>query len=145
MNMKKAAACFFTTTLLAFSLALSIISCKTVPLKEEIPQDLTTAELSLMGQKALDNNNYKAAEVYYQTIIERYSNDMSAVTAAEYEIAHIRVKQRHWSSARPLLEQVIARYETAGGAGLPPEYLVLARNDLEKVTEGEQAAIKKEE
>ncbi len=134
-----------TATTLTFLLVLfTAVSCKTVPLKEEIPEGLTTAELSLMGQKALDKNNYKAAEIYYQTIIDRYSNDMGAVTAAEYEIAHIRVKQKHWSSARPLLEQIIARYEMAGGAGLPPEYLVLARNDLEKVSEGESAATKKE-
>ena len=105
---------------------LAFTACQTVPLKEEIPADLTAEELSLMGQNALDRNNYAAAEIYYDTVLERYAGDIRAVTAAEYEIAHIRVKQEHWAD-------VIARYETTGGAGLPPEYLVLARNDLARV------------
>ena len=33
------------------------------------------------------------------------------------------------------LNTIIARYETSGGAGLPPEYLVLARNDLARIPE----------
>ncbi len=86
-----------------------------------------------MGQNALDRNNYAAAEIYYDTVLERYAGDIRVVTAAEYEIAHIRVKQEHWADAKPLLEKIIARYETTGGAGLPPEYLVLARNDLARV------------
>ncbi len=114
-------------------------SCQTVPLKEEIPEGLSIQELSLMGQNELDRNNYAAAEVYYEAIIDRYGNDPRAVTAAEYEIAHIRVKQKHWSEAKPLLERIIARYEAAGGAGLPPEYLVLARNDLQRALDGESA------
>lgn len=131
---------YFAALALTLMTLSSVVSCKSVPAKEEIPEDLTVAELSLMGQQALDKNNYKAAEVYYQVISERYANDMRAVTAAEYEIAHIQVKQKKWSDARPMLEQIIARYETTGGAGLPPEYLVLARNDLEKVIAGESAA-----
>ena len=112
---------------------MAFTACQTVPLKEEIPADLTAEELSLMGQNALDRNNYAAAEIYYDTVLERYAGDIRAVTAAEYEIAHIRVKQEHWADAKPLLEKIIARYETTGGAGLPPEYLVLARNDLARV------------
>ena len=111
-------------------------SCKTVPLKEEIPEGLSIQELSLMGQTELDNNNHAAAVVYYEVIIDRYGSDPRTLTAAEYEVAHIFVKQKHWSDAIPILERIIARYEAAGGAGLPPEYLVLARNDLQRARAG---------
>ena len=119
--------------------ALLLASCKSVPAKEEIPEGLSIQELSLKGQSELDRNNHEAAVVYYEVIIERFGSEPRTVTAAEYEIAHIRVKQKHWSEARLLLEKIIARYDAAGGAGLPPEYLVLARNDLQRVIEGEQA------
>lgn len=132
--------------LAAISAALLLAaSCKSVPEKEEIPEDLSAQELSLRGQNELDRNNYRAAVVYYEVIIERFGSDPRAVTAAEYEIAHIRVKQKHWSEARPILERILARYEAAGGAGLPPEYLVLARNDLDRVLEGERGDSSEEE
>ncbi|HNQ97632.1 MAG TPA: hypothetical protein PKH81_06050, partial [Treponemataceae bacterium] len=89
--------------------------------------------LSQSGQAALDESNFKAAEVYYQLIIDRYGSDPAARTAAEFEIAHMRLKQKKWADARSRLETIIARYEEAGGAGLPPEYLVLAKNDLSKI------------
>lgn len=107
-------------------------ACMSVPDPATIPADASVAELSQLGQSSLDENNYKAAEVYYQTIIDRYGTDMSARTAAEFEIAHLRVKKNDWEDAKPRLEAIIARYETTGGTDLPPEYLVLARNDLAK-------------
>lgn len=114
--------------------------CMTVPDPSSIPEGTSVAELSQLGQSALDDNNYKAAEVYYKTIIDRYGSDMRSVTAAEFEIAHLRVKQGKWEDAKIRLDALIARYETTGGADLPPEYLVLARNDLARIPE---AALKR--
>ena len=129
----------------ALAAALLSASCKSVPAKEEIPEGLSIQELSLQGQNALDRNNYNAAVVYYEVILERFGNNPRVVTAAEYEIAHIRVKQKHWNEAKPLLEGILARYEAAGGAGLPPEYLVLARNDLKRVLEATSSSSNEEE
>ena len=129
----------------AIAAALMLSSCKSVPAKEEIPEELSMQELSLQGQNELDKNNYAAAVVYYEVIIERFGSDPRALTAAEYEIAHIRVKQKHWSEAKPMLQRIVARYEAAGGAGLPPEYLVLARNDLNRVMEHEKDSSSEEE
>lgn len=115
---------------------LALSGCMTVPDPSEIPMETSVAELSQKGQTALDNNNYKAAEVYYQAVIDRYGQDLAVKTSAEFEIAHIRVKQKKWADARIRLEQIINRYETEEGAGLPPEFLKLARNDLLKIPEG---------
>lgn len=115
------------------ALTVSVTGCMSVPDPASISADSSVAELSQLGQSSLDDNNYKAAEVYYQTIIDRYGEDMNARTAAEFEIAHLRIKKGEWADAKARLETIIARYETTGGAELPPEYLVLARNDLARI------------
>lgn len=116
-------------------LALGLSACASVPDAASIPAEMTVGELSQKGQAALDDDNYKAAEVYYQTIIDRYGTDTGTLTAAEFEIAHLRMKKKNWADAKVRLETIIARYESTGGAGLPPEYLVLAKNDLARIPE----------
>ena len=59
--------------------------------------------------------------------------DLGARTAAEFEIAHLRLKAKKWADATARLDAIIARYETTGGAGIPPEYLVLAKNDRARI------------
>lgn len=127
---------------LAAIIALAIAGCASVPDPSEIPQETTVLELSQLGQEAIDDSNYKAAEVYYQTIIDRYGSDPAALTAAEFEIAHLRMKKKEWADAKARLEAIIARYETAGGASLPPEYLVLAKNDLARIPADKSATDK---
>ena len=114
-------------------LLLAVSGCASVPDPSSIPPETTVADLSQNGQEALDDNNFKAAEVYYQLIIDRYGSDPKALTSAEFEIAHMRIKNKEWADAKIRLEAIIARYESTGGAGLPPEFLVLAKNDLKKI------------
>ncbi len=118
---------------LAASLVLAASGCQSVPDPASIPAETTVAELSQSGQSALDDNHIKAAEVYYQMIIDRYGDDLGARTAAEFEIAHLRLKAKKWADATARLDAIIARYETTGGAGIPPEYLVLAKNDRARI------------
>lgn len=110
-------------------------SCATVPDPSTFPSDMTVVELSQKGQEALDRNRYVAARVYYQAIIDRFGTDSSALTAAEFEIAHTYIKQKNWTAAEPMLLTIIERYETTGGATLPPEYLVLAKTDISRIPE----------
>lgn len=119
--------------IVASACLFAAVSCATVPDPESVPQDLTIPELNRLAQDAIDNNNEKAAEVYYTLIIERFGSDPAVLTAAEFEIAHIRIKEENYPDAAQRLQTIISRYEATGGAGLPPEYLVLARNDLAKV------------
>lgn len=117
----------------ALTCLFAAVSCATVPDPESIPQDLSVPELNRRAQDAIDSSNDKAAEVYYTLIIDRFGSDPATLTAAEFEIAHIRVKNEKYADAAQRLQTIISRYEATGGAGLPPEYLVLARNDLAKV------------
>lgn len=121
--------------LIASVLALAATACQTVPDPATIPTDLTVAELKQNGQTALDSNNFRAAEVYYQTIINRFGTDLAVRTAAEYEIAHLHVKQKRWNEARPMLKEIIARYDSDADMKLPRNFLVLAKNDLKKIPE----------
>lgn len=122
--------------LLLAVLLLTVSGCQSVPDPASIPSEKTVAELSQLGQTAFDKGNYKAAEVYYQLIIDRYGTDLGALTGAEFEIAHLRMKSKTWDDARKRLETIIARFDSTGGAGLPPEYLVLAKNDLARIPKG---------
>ncbi len=119
--------------LLSAVLLFSVSGCMSVPDPASVPPELGVAELSQKGQQAFDKNNFKAAEVYYQLIINRFGTDAAALTSAEYEIAHLRMKKENWADAKIRLEAIIARYDVAGETGLPPEYLVLAKNDLARI------------
>ncbi len=118
---------------LATVLVLTAAGCSSVPDPATIPLDMSAAELSQKGQNAFDQSNYKASEVYYQLIIDRFPDSPDLIVAAEFEIAHLRIRRKDWGDAKTRLDAIIARYETTGGAGLPPEYLVLAKNDLTKI------------
>jgi outer membrane protein assembly factor BamD (BamD/ComL family) len=118
---------------LAAAFLLAVSGCQSVPDPASIPETTTVAELSQKGQSALDENNERAAEVYYQLIIDRFGDDMSQRTAAEFEIAHMRLKKKAWADAASRLDAIIARYDTSGGASLPPEFLVLAKNDRKRI------------
>lgn len=120
---------FIFTILLSFCL----IGCASVP--TDIPQDLSAAELTQKAQTAFDNGNLKAAKVYYQTILDRFSDDTSAVCGAEFELAHLEIKNKNWSEAKTRLTTLINKYKEDTNSNLPREYLILAQNDLKKIPE----------
>jgi len=116
-------------------IGLSLFSCMTVPKESEIPEDATAADLMQKAQEAFDSSNYRAAHVYYEIILKRFSSDESACVAAEYEIAHLYIKKRKWKDAYTLLEEIIERYGGAAGMHLPPDYYKLAKIDYARAAE----------
>ena len=112
-------------------LTFCLIACSSVP--TDIPQDLTAIELTQKAQTAFDNGNLKAAKVYYQTILDRFSDNPSAVCGAEFELAHLEIKNKNWSEAKTRLTTLINKYKEDTNSTLPREYLVLAQNDLKKI------------
>ena len=75
--------------------------------------------------------HYKAAGLC-STIIKRFGSILILV-AAEYEIAHIRVKQKKWDEAQQMLERIVSYYEGTEAGLLPPHYKKLALIDLDKI------------
>lgn len=119
---------FFLGLCLSF---LLLVSCATVP--KTVPEDATVEELTLLGQDSLDQSNYKAAEFYYQTILNRFGSDLSVAVGAEYEIAHIRIKQKKWADAKERLDKILSYYDSEAADYLPPHYKILAEIDYKKI------------
>ena len=111
--------------------AFGFMSCYSVPTK--VAEGISEAELLQLGQNSLDNGNYKAAEFYYNKVIELYGSNMSSAVQAEYELAHILIKRRHYKEAKPALEKILSYYNNPQNAALlPPAYKKLAQIDLKK-------------
>ena len=113
----------------------SLFSCMTVPKESDIPEDATAADLTQKAQEAFDAGNYRAARVYYETILKRFAADESACIAAQYEIAHLHIKRRQWKDAYTILGKIIAQYEGPMAMHLPPDYYNLAKIDYARAAE----------
>jgi len=116
-------------------IGITAVSCASVPQESDIPEDATPADLTQKAQEAFDANNYKAAHAYYQIILKRFAFDPEACIAAEYEIAHLLIKEWKWQKAYDALERIIAQYEGIGSMHLPPQYLKLAKIDYSRAKE----------
>ena len=83
-------------TIVITLLSSIFISCASVP---EIPADAGSTQLIQLGQDALSNSNYKAAETYYKAVIQRYGMDTSIYIEASYELGHMYIKQKKYEKA----------------------------------------------
>lgn len=111
------------------------MSCRSIPTESTVSQDLTPSEINQLAQGELDSGYTKHALAYYNILISRYGGDSSTRTGAEYEIAHILIKQKKWLEADSMLQTIIKRYESAGGAGISPKFYILTKNDYAKTQE----------
>jgi len=121
------------TSILVLFTVLTFFGCQSVP--TDIPTDITEAELTKLAQAAYDNGNTKAATIYYETIIERFGNNPESFVSANFELAHLLVKEKKYNDAKPILEEILGLYTEDFSNSLPPEYKKLAQIDLEKINE----------
>jgi TolA-binding protein len=70
--------------------------------------------------------------VYFTAILHRF-DDPAAIAAAEYELAHIKIKQNKWQEAASMLDALIQKYEDDLYYRLPRSYLKLAELDKKKI------------
>lgn len=122
---------FVTTIFLA---VIFVASCASIP--KEIPLELSAKELNQKAQECTAAENYAGAEVYYKTLIQRFGMDTSVLIPAEFELAHVYIKQKKYDKAKPVLERVLSYYEVDTGS-LPREYKKLAQIDLDKIPQEE--------
>lgn len=90
-----------------------------------------------MAQASYDQGNVKAAQTYYEAIIIRYGDQMDKLVEAEYEIAHLKVKEKKWQQAIPDLQRVLSYYESDVDGVLPPAFKKLVEIDMAKIPERE--------
>ena len=106
---------FHRHTLLALcAIVLCIIAlggCFTVPTTEDIPADLDRATIFQYAQNAVEEGNWEAALIYYQTYADRFPDDIIYFIIARYEIGFIHYRQENYDAARSELEEVLSYYE----------------------------------
>jgi len=112
---------------------LFFFSCASVPKEGNVPQDMEVIDLIQKAQEAFEINNYRGAKKWYEIVVKRFGDDLPTRIEAEYEIAHILVKQKKWKEAYKMLASLISIYETKDGMKMPPEFYKLAKLDYEKV------------
>ena len=112
---------------------LFIFSCASMPKEENVPQEMEVIDLIQKAQEAFEINNYRGAKKWYEIVVKRFGDDLPTRIEAEYEIAHILVKQKKWKEAYKMLVSLISIYETKDGMKMPPEFYKLAKLDYEKV------------
>ena len=118
------------TIALTGAAAFTAVSCRTV---KDIPEDLTAPQLLQRGQSCLDNADYKSAEVYYLTTIDRYGDDTNTYIEAKYELAHLYIKRKNYDKARSALDEILELYDYAPAGSLPAAYKKLAQIEMAKI------------
>lgn len=121
-------------TALTIIFVISIVACASVP--KEIPFELSAKELNQRAQECTSSGNYAGAEVYYNTLIQRFGMDISVLIPAEFELAHVYIKQKKYEKAKPILERVLSYYEV-DSTNLPRQYKKLAQIDLDKIPQND--------
>lgn len=112
--------------------------CQSAP--KDIPLNLSAEELINLAQASYDAGNVKAAQAYYEAIIIRYGDQMDKLVEAEYEIAHLKIKQKKWQQAIPDLQRILSYYEADTTGTIPAAFKKLAELDMAKVPEKELIA-----
>ncbi len=118
--------------LLPAAILFLLSGCASTP--TTIPTDLTAKEYFQRAQEAVvERGDYKTALRYYETFLDRYSEEIQLIVEAEYEIAFIHYKLGELELAREQFQALLARYESDDAQLLPRWPLVLAEQVLSKI------------
>ena len=118
---------------LATLVTLVFLACQSTP--DEIPEDLSKAQMFQRAQEEVDRGDYEDALRYYREFIRRNPDDRGSVMEAEYEIAYIAYKQEEYDVAQERFETMLAQYEADEAQTLPKWPRVLAVKLIEKIEE----------
>ena len=119
------------TAMITIAAAITVVGCATVP--TEIPDDLSQAELIQLAQESADQENWEAAQAYYQAVLDRFPQDRVATATAIYEIAFIDYKSGNLDEALSGFERLLGMYDFEGDV-LPAWPRVLAERLMEDIT-----------
>lgn len=109
---------------------LLLAACQTVP--EEIPEDLSQAELIQLAQDSSEDENWAAARAYYEAIIDRFQNDRASVAVARYELGFVEYQRGDFDAARQEFTSLLGMYDFQASE-LPAWPGVLAEVILEEI------------
>ena len=106
--------------------------CKTL---KEVPEDMSAAQLIQQGQNSYGSGDYKAAQMYYNAVIDRFGDDTSTYVEARYELGHLFLKTKDYKRAYAAFTEILELYDSAVGATIPAAYKKLAQIGIQKIPE----------
>jgi outer membrane protein assembly factor BamD (BamD/ComL family) len=127
---------FFVKKILPAVMGVLLSACVSGP--QNIPADLSPAELIQRAQEASDKNRYGTALRYYEALLDRNITNVDLVCTAEYEIAFIHYKQKKYDTAKAEFQALLERYNTPDEELLPRQFKKLARIVLDQIAEKEK-------
>ncbi len=120
--------------------AFMAVSCTSIP--ETVPDD--AHQLIQLAQNATDQGNTKLARYYYEQLLEKHGNEADIYIEANFELAHLDIKNKNYDDAVPRLDQILLIYDSVAPGVLPGKFKKLAAIDLAKIPEEEAARIRAE-
>jgi len=125
--------CYISTIVMVIAL---LAACTTTT--TEIEENLTPGEFFQKAQSAsMEFKNYQQALLYYNTFIERYSDEQILIIEAEYEIAFLYYKMGDFTTSSELLTKIVDKYKQPEAAILPAWPEVLSKRIIEIIQETE--------
>lgn len=115
-----------------FTVALTSI-CFGCASTEEIPEDLTANQIMQKGHEAFGNGNYKNAERYFSTTVQRYGTNTETYIEARYELAHLYVRTKEYDKATEIFNELLEIYDYDTTGSLPTAYKKLCQMGLEQI------------
>jgi len=113
------------------ALTIGIIACQSVP--TEVPE-LEPKEYFQRAQEAVvERGDYNTALFYYQTFLERHSDQLQLSVEAEYEIAFIHYKLGDEALARGEFAALLEKHRGDVAQVLPRWPMVLSENVLSEM------------
>lgn len=121
---------------LIFSLVLLALfsSCASTEV-ENIPENLSAAQLLQLGQDAESESLYKKAEAYFNATIQRFGLDNAVYIEARYELGCCYLKEKKNEKAEVCFKEILSMYADAAAGSLPPEFEKLAQLKMKKIHE----------
>lgn len=113
-------------------MCLAFFSCKTVEI-QDIPSDMTAAQLLQAGQTAELQKQYKNAEAYFKACIQRYGMDNNIYVEARYELGNCYLKENEKAKAETCFKEILSMYENTEYGYLSPSYQKLATIGMDKL------------
>ncbi len=121
----------FNLLFLTIFSVIVLAGCTSVP--DELPADTTAREIIQKAQNASNTGNDKAAEYYYNILLQRYGMDTAIYIEGTFEIAHLCVKQKRYSEAATKLQEILDIYNDSTPGMYPAQFRKLAQIDLAKI------------
>lgn len=116
------------------AILLGLASCSSTS-PSNIPTDLSAAQILQLGQNAESMGQYKDAETYFITTIQRYGMDNTVYVEARYELGNCYLKEKKYDLAKGCFTEILSIYEDTAAGALPGAFLKLAKIGLSKIPE----------